>query len=164
MPFLNVLINWYSKCFAYVRWGSFVSSTFQIFAGDRQGGVLSPSLYAVFIDSVISKLRAAGLGTRIGQFFFSCLLYADDILLVSHSLHELQAMLDLCAKEAADLDFTLNAKKSVVLRIGPNYNYACVPLTLYGAALSCVDQCKYLGIVLTSSRNFKCSLFACSFV
>jgi len=73
-------------------------------------------------------------------------------------------MLDLCAKEAADLDFTLNAKKSVVLRIGPNYNYACVPLTLNGAALSCVDQCKYLGIVPTSSRNFKCSLFACSFV
>jgi len=44
LPFLNVLINWYSKCFAYVRSGSFVSSTFQIFAGVRQGGVLSPSL------------------------------------------------------------------------------------------------------------------------
>jgi len=99
-----------------------------------------------------------------GRCCCCCLLYADDILLVSHSLHELQAMLHLCAKEAADLDFTFNAKKSVVLRIGPNYNYACVPLTLNGAALSCVDQCKYLGIVLTSSRNFKCSLFARSFV
>jgi len=42
------------------------------------------------------------------------LLYADDILLVSHSLHDLQAMLDLSVKEAADLDFTFNAKKSVV--------------------------------------------------
>ena len=40
-------------------------------------------------------------------------------------------MLNLCAKEAADLDFTFNAKKSVVLRIGPRYNYACVPLTQF---------------------------------
>jgi len=50
------------------------------------------------------------------------MLYADDILLVSHSLRDLQAMLDLCAKEAADLDFTFNGKKFVVLRIGPRYN------------------------------------------
>ena len=64
---------------------------------------------------LIQLLVNYGLGTRIGQFFFGCLLYADDILLVSHSLHDLQAMLDLCAKEAADLDFTCNAKKSVVL-------------------------------------------------
>ena len=41
LPFLNALIKWYSKCFG-VRWGSFVSSTFQIFADVRQGGVLSP--------------------------------------------------------------------------------------------------------------------------
>jgi len=47
-------------------------------------------------------------------------------------------------------------KKSVVLRIGPRYNYACVPLTVNGAILSYVDQCKYLGIVLTSFRYFKC--------
>jgi len=56
-------------------------------------------------------------------------------------------MLDLCAKEAADLDFTFNAKKFVVLRIGPRYN-ACVPLTLSGAALSCVDQCNTWALFL----------------
>ena len=39
------------------------------------------------------------------------------------------------------------------------YNYACVPLTLNGAVFSCVNQCKYLGIVLTSSRYFKCSFY-----
>jgi len=64
----------------------------------------------------------------------------------------MQAVLDLCDKEAADLDFTFNTKKSVVLRNGPRYNYACVPLTFNGAVLSYVDQCKYLGIVLTSFR------------
>jgi len=35
--FLAVLINWYSKCFAFVRWGNYVSRQFQIVAGVRQG-------------------------------------------------------------------------------------------------------------------------------
>ena len=39
--FLDVLINWYSKSYAFVRWGSFVSRVFLISAGVRQGGVLS---------------------------------------------------------------------------------------------------------------------------
>jgi len=72
-------------------------------------------------------------GSEWPRILFGCLLYADDILLVPHSLHDMQAMLDLCAKEAAGLDFTFDTKKSVVLRIGPRYNYACVPLTLNGA-------------------------------
>jgi len=63
--FLNVLINWYSKSYAFVRWGTFVSRVFLISAGVRQGGVLSPALFAVFMDSMICKLRAAGYGANI---------------------------------------------------------------------------------------------------
>jgi len=70
---LDVSINWYSKSYAFVRWGSFVSRVFQISAGVRQGGVLSPALFAVFMDSMICKLRAAGYGANIfvNQWFFS---------------------------------------------------------------------------------------------
>ena len=54
--FLDVLLCWYCKCYAVVRWGSFVSQQFHILAGVRQGGVLSPTLFAVYIDSVIKKV------------------------------------------------------------------------------------------------------------
>jgi len=96
--FLDVLLYWYCKCYAVVRWGSFVSQQFHILAGVRQGGVLSPTLFAVYIDSVIKKLRMSGYGTYIGRFYFGCLLYADDIMLVSHSVTAMQLMLDICSR------------------------------------------------------------------
>lgn len=144
--FLDVIINWYSKCFAYVRWGSFVSNQFQIWSGVRQGGVLSPCLFAVFIDSIISKLRAAGHGAYIGKFDFDCLLYADDILMVSHSITAMQTMLNICSLEAEHLDFTFNTAKSVALRTGPRYRHACAQLSLSGTKITYVDQFKYLGL------------------
>ena len=98
--FLDVLFTWYSKCFAYVRWGPWgttISKTFQLLCGVRQGGggVLSPCLFALFIDSVIQKLHASGCGSWIGKFYFGCILqaYADDTLLVSHAIHVMQLML-----------------------------------------------------------------------
>jgi len=100
--------------------------------------------------------RSATLIDRIYRTY-GCLLYADDILLVSHSVSDMQAMLDLCSQEAGALDFTVNAKKYVVLRIHPRYNQASASLTLSGETLSYVDQCKYLGVVLTSFKYFKCS-------
>ena len=155
--FLDVLVCWYSKCFAFVRWNSFVSQQFQILAGVRQGGVLSPTLFAIFVDSVIKKLRKSGYGTYIGKFYFGCLLYADDIMLVSHSITVMQQMLDICSAEAESLDFSFNTVKSVALRIGQRYKHDCIALRLSGADLAYVDRTKYLGVMLTSSRMFTCS-------
>jgi len=49
------------KVLAYVRWGTTISKTFQLLCGVRQGDVLSPCLFALFIDSVIQKLRPKDL-------------------------------------------------------------------------------------------------------
>ena len=131
-----------------------MSRSFQILAGVRQGGILSPALFAVFIDSMICKLRAAG----IGKHYFGCLLYADDILLICHSVTVMQLMLDICSKEAELMDFSFNTVKSVALRIGPRYRHICAPLMLSGSQLAYVEQTKYLGVMLKSARSFKCIL------
>ena len=86
-----------------------------------------------------------------------CLLYADDIMLVCHSLTAMQRMLDICSQEADLLDFSFNTVKSVALRIGSWYKHVCAPLVLAGAELAYVQQTKYLGVVLKSATEFKCS-------
>ena len=48
---LNVIINWYGKCSAVVRWESCYSRCFPVTCGVRQGGVLSPFLFAIYVDA-----------------------------------------------------------------------------------------------------------------
>ena len=138
----------------FVCWGNRVSKQFQILAVVRQGGgVLSPCLFALFIDSVIFKLRLAGAGAFIGSHYAGCLLYADDIMLVCHSLTAMQRMLDICSQEADLLDFSFNTVKSVALRIGPRYKHVCAPLVLAGSELAYVQQTKYFGCCAEVSKR-----------
>ena len=45
-----------------VRWNSSVSDSFHVSNGVRQGGVLSPMLFAVYVDSLLEMLKASGVG------------------------------------------------------------------------------------------------------
>jgi len=81
-----------------VRYDNYLSSRLHVCAGVRQGGVLSPVLFSVFMNSLVIKLRAyrkAGLGAHEGLVYVGCLLYADDIMLISHSVEVMQRMLEL---------------------------------------------------------------------
>ena len=64
---------------------------FQVFTGVRQGSVLSPVLFSIYIDG-ISKLHDPNNGAYV-------ILYADDILLMSHSTSTLQILLTTCENE-----------------------------------------------------------------
>jgi len=98
----------------------------------RQGGLLLPVLFAIYMDVLIERLRSCGLGCRLLDDFYGCLLYADDIVLLSHSLDAIRIMLDICDKFAIDFDVKFNSSKSVVMRIGPRFDVTCAPLFLCG--------------------------------
>ena len=90
------------KCFVRVRWGDAFSFWFQIYAGVRQGGVLSPVLFAIYMDVLIVRLRDAGYGCRLVNEFYGCLVYADDILLLAHTLNQCV----VCYKSVSKLQST----------------------------------------------------------
>ena len=54
---------------------------FSIETGVRQGCVLSPLLYARFINGLVDEIIEAKLGVEVGPgCVVGCLLYADDIV------------------------------------------------------------------------------------
>ena len=63
---------------------------------DRGVHVLSPSLFNLSIDGLLTQLSVSGVGARMADLYLGCLTYADDITLVSPSIAGLQRMLDMC--------------------------------------------------------------------
>jgi len=148
---LCILEDWFNKCLTCVKWKSTYSAHFKIVFGVRQGSVLSPHLFAIYINDI-----ASGLGFSQRAFI---VLYADDILLVAPSLTELQSLFKMCELELAWLDICINTKKSCCTRIGSRFDINCIQITsIDGMSLPWVTELRYLGVYIISSRKFKCSL------
>jgi len=58
----SVLVNWFSSCLSCVKWGSLTSYCYVLKTGVRQGGVLSPILFSVFIDDLVKLVNKANIG------------------------------------------------------------------------------------------------------
>ena len=64
-------------------------------AGVRQGDTLAPTLFAIFIDDLAMEIKALDIGVPIqNDEKVSTLLFADDIVLISESQENLQAMMN----------------------------------------------------------------------
>ena len=52
-----------------MRWNSKDSQSFSVKNGVRQGAILSPSLFCVYLDNLLGRLRDAGVGCHVGGIF-----------------------------------------------------------------------------------------------
>jgi len=49
--------------------------------GVRQGGILSPFLFNVYVDDLLDNLESSGAGCYVNGHYLGCVMYADDLLL-----------------------------------------------------------------------------------
>ena len=155
---IGVLLHWLTTCSICVKWKNALSSSVPLLAGVRQGGILSPIMFSIYMDALIVRLRSSGFGCNIAGLFVGCLLYADDIMLLSHSVTAMHRMLVICQEFALEFDLKFNTTKSVVIRIGDRWKVQCAPLLLCDMPLLHVDVCKYLGVHIIAGKKFSCSL------
>ena len=147
---IKILCNWYCNSITSGSWNDVLSGMFALEAGIRQGGALSPVLFAVYVNSLLEKLQNNGLGCHIGMLFMGAFMYADDLVLVSASISDLQSMIDVCVNELNSLDMKINAKKSSCIRFGRGYKNDCALVSVDGISLTWSSNLKYLGITLKS--------------
>ena len=127
LELIIILEKWFSSCFTCVNWYGVKSLFFSVNIGVRQGGVLSPLLFAIYLDDAVQNVCSYGSAMSI-------ILYADDIMLLSPSIITLQKLLSICERELIYLDMTINVKK--ILLSANRFQMQCVlcKLNNYGWA------------------------------
>src|SRR6218665_3282926 len=155
---VTTLMTWYSLSAAVVKWDNILSDMITLNCGVRQGGVLSPVLFAVYVNELIEKLSKSKYGCRIGDMFLGCIMYTDDLILISASMCDLQVMTDICSDELINIDMKLNIAKSQILRIGSRFRNSCKSIIVNGVEICHVDKLKYLGYFIFAAKSFKLSL------
>ena len=126
---------------------------FSINCGVKQGGILSPFLFNIFIDDLIKECTDLQIGALFYDLNVSILVYADDILLISPVDSHLQRLLNICSNYSEKWLIKFNPNKSGIICFGK----AIFPETAFllnKAPIKMVETIKYLGIVINNSFDF----------
>ena len=152
---LTCIMNWYSKMFCCVKWGNALSVVFGITAGVRQGGILSPALFSVYVNGILTKLAQSNRGCFIQHECVNSFMYADDLILLAISIRDLQLLVDRCDCEFKGIGMIINSKKTSCLRVGKRHTNSALPITVGINNVIWKSELKYLGITLLSANVFK---------
>ncbi len=153
MYLVKILCFWYQQQSMCVRWGAAISPNFNVSNGVRQGGVLSPLLFNVYMDGLSTVLNSVSLGPSFGGNTVNHMMYADDICVLSLSSAGLQKLLDICNDYCTKHDLLFNVTKSQCMFFRCSINKKCgLPtISLNGKPIDFTHEVKYLGVLLQSN-------------
>ena len=157
---LDIIRTLYLGDTASVKIDKSFSPPFTTNIGVRQGCVLSPLLFNIFLADLQPILQDCEDNVKIdGSVQVSCLLWADDILMFSKTKEGLQRKLDKLEKYCTDNKLTVNTDKTQCMvfnktgRLLKNHKF-----TYNNKTLECVREYKYLGFMVTPSGEIKTGL------
>ena len=140
----------YNNIEAKVKWNGVYSDRFNIKNGVKQGGVMSPLLFTLYVDVLIKRLINTKVGCYVGSVCSSVFVYADDIILLSPTRRAMQILLGVCESFGTEYDLTFNPDKCEAIVFGDDDVPAL--LKFCGAQLRFVNQVKHLGHSLTNTK------------
>jgi hypothetical protein len=151
---VRLLCVWYNSQEFCVKWGTSTSVYFKTSNGVRQGGILSPRLFSLYIDDLSTLLADTQVGCYIDSTCVNHFFYADDMCLLAPSATGLQKLLDVCQQYGVVHDIVYHPVKSMCMTILPKrYKLSIPSLSLNNADLMYTDSIKYIGVVLNSNFN-----------
>ena len=154
VPLLIILLlkYWFTTQSLLVGWGGYLSSNFNMKNGIRQGSILSPHFFSVYVDELNHSLNSCKAGCYLGNKPMNNLSYADDLVLIAPSAAALNDLLKICDKFAIEHHIIFSGIKSVCMRILPprvKLNN-CPSIYLGDNELQFVNEFIYLGHTVTS--------------
>ena len=164
----RVIKNMYEKVESCVLVENNNTEFFKIEVGVRQGCILSPILFLMFINGLIEEIKKLDKGVLYGKVKIAILLFADDIVLLAENREDLEILMKVTSEYSKKWRFDFNYDKSAVVIFENTRNNA--PVLLGACTNECLcghhwrlgdkliietDVYKYLGIELDKKLTFK---------
>lgn len=151
--FLNVLKSYYEGTSAVVWSKDGVTDSFDTTMGLRQGCVLSPTMFSLFINDLPGALEG---GCNFGGEKVNVLMYADDIVLMSPTATGLQHMIKNLEVYCKTWNLQVNLSKSKIMVVRNGGKLARNDKWWYnGERIQVVNEYKYLGVIITSNLSWE---------
>jgi hypothetical protein len=142
---LRALLDMYQRQSMRTMWNGKYSRLFGTSNGIRQGGVVSPVLFCVYMDALLKRLEDEGYGCWIGNHYFGSMGYADDLKLISPTIQGLKMMNSICEDFGYEYGVQYNPTKTVCILYARNNITEKPTIKLCGTELKWVDTVKHLG-------------------
>ena len=152
---INVLFDWFANSYITVKWLNAFSVRCLVNSGVRQGGVMSPVLFTVYVDELLVKLNNSGLGCFVKGLTVNSFMYADDLIILSASLTHLQKLINICVEELNSIQLSVNPKKCFCMRIGKRYAVNCKSVVIDQNPIQWSNEIRYLGVYFTAGHLLK---------
>ena len=156
--FYNTVKSMYDSLVSCVRINNDLSEFFECPVGVRQGCVLSPTLFSLFINQLANQVNDLGehgiqMLPNILELFL--LLFADDIALISNSPGGLQSQLNILKNCCDRLMLTVNKTKTKIMVFRKGGFLSQAEKWYYdGELLEVVNKYTYLGFTFTTMLSF----------
>ena len=148
----------YTEDMAAVKFGNKASEPFSTNKGVRQGCVLSPLLFNIFLSDIQEAFDVCGDNPTLNNMEISSLIWADDILILSENPEGLQAKLDNLGVYCHRNKLRVNTDKTKVMTFTKSGKLLKHNFYFGKNQLTNVRQYKYLGFIVTPSGEINTGL------
>ena len=156
--FLNVISSLYDRDKSCVRGNDSLTDIFPCNRGVQQGCLLSPVLFALYLNDLNSHIMESSQGVMVDDIPVHSLLYSDDLVLIAKDRKDLQSQLDALDTFSQSLKMEVNLDKTKVMLIQKQKSRAKSkknkPWKVGVKELKVCASYKYLGVTLKSNGSF----------
>ena len=133
-----------------------ISPVFNLQKGIKQGDTLSPYLFNMYINDINDMFNGAkSYPPSLLRRTIGCLMYADDLLILSESRNGLQNSLNMLQCYCNNWKLDLNVKKTKAMVFSTSSKKEHAQFMFGSSKIDVTDAYTYLGIKFTRKATFK---------
>ena len=157
--FFNTIKNMYVNDKCRIKIGNTLTDAIYPNQGVRQGCILSPLLFNLFMCDLPSSLNNENCyPAKIGQIKLPCIMWADDLVIFSETENGLQEMLKELEKYTEKNGLEINVKKTKCMIFNKTGKLIHRNMKYKSMLISTIREYKYLGFIITPSGEIKTGL------